>query len=78
MLGQRLADGQARLGHDGRALRVVRVAQEERGVIDLQHVRDAAQVDGGEVGQARARASPAQVTRRSGAHPRALSIDVHP
>ena len=70
-LGQRLARGQPGLGHRDRVVGVIRVAQEERGVVDLEHVGDSAQLDGGEVLEARSGAeAPLHVAlRRASARP---------
>jgi hypothetical protein len=79
-LGQRLAGRQPGLGDRDRVLRVAAVAQEERGVLDLQHVGDPAQLDGGEVREARPGTQvPVHVAlRRASARPADVTQEVMP
>ena len=76
-LGQRLARGQPGLGHRDRWSGSSAVAQEERGVVDLEHVGDSAQLDRREVLEARSgaespasRRAPARVRAPCRCHPR--------
>jgi hypothetical protein len=79
-LWQRLAAGEPGLRHRDGALGIVAVAQEERGVIDLEDVGDPTQLDGGEVREARAGADvPIRVAlRRVSARPADVIREVMP